>query len=87
MQDFIDYFGAALLGLIGAAATYLKIKSERKETNKIRKSEHSDHEKRIVKLETQMNTLSSDMKEVKVDVKESTKMLFEIKGILQKEKE
>lgn len=85
MNEFIEYFGAALLGLIGAAATYLKIRSERRETGKIRKGEHRDHEERIIKLEAQMTNLAQDMKEVKSDVKDSTKMLFEIKGILQKD--
>lgn len=61
MEQFISYFGEALLGLIGAAVVYLKVRSERKETKEDRDKDSSEIHDKLIKHDFEISRLKDDM--------------------------
>lgn len=60
MDQFIQFFGSALLGLIGALTVYFKVRSERKETKSIRDKDSLNLHDTILKHEFELTRLKDD---------------------------
>lgn len=75
--------GGALAGIAGGFVAYFKTKSERKGTAKVRDGERDDMEHRVTKLEGEVSHVTSDIVELKRDVKETLKGVYKIKGAMK----
>lgn len=60
MEQFINYFGAALLGLISSIVAYLKIKSERKDTAKEREADSQELHDKILRHDFEITNLKGE---------------------------
>lgn len=60
MDQFIQFFGSALLGLIGAITVYFKVRSERKETKSERDKDSLNLHDTILKHEFELTKLKDD---------------------------
>lgn len=60
MDQFIQFFGSALLGLIGAITVYFKVRSERKETKSVRDKDSLHLHDTILKHEFELTKLKDD---------------------------
>lgn len=68
MDAFINFFGPALLGLIGAATVYLKIRSERNDTKAERDNDFKLLEYRVTQVESSQSSLAESIKELQNSV-------------------
>ena len=82
-NETLTAIGAGIAGVASGFVAYFKTRSERKGTAKVRNEERDDIEHRVTLLEGEVGHINTDIGELKQDVKETLKGVYEIKGAMK----